>query len=97
MRGKGLPACRKALVGAAPDDEHWTIGTPLYWAAMVYGIGMLLIRVSSSHGWWTGHLMECRRRSARRNKSVHLEPLALPRVSRRPVRGPARISLLALR
>jgi hypothetical protein len=32
-------------------------GTPLYWAAMISGIGMPLIRVSGSHGWWTGHLM----------------------------------------
>jgi len=47
---------RKALAGAARDD-HWKVGKPLYWAVMVSGIGMLLIRVSSSHGWWTGHLM----------------------------------------
>lgn len=46
---------RKALVRAAPDDDGWKVGTPLYWAAMIAGIGMLLIRVSSSHAWWTGH------------------------------------------
>ena len=53
----GLYGVRKALMGAAPDDDRWKVGTPLYWAAMVSGIAMLLIRVSSSHGWWTGHLM----------------------------------------
>jgi hypothetical protein len=52
----GLYGARKALAGAARDD-HWKVGKPLYWAVMVSGIGMLLIRVSSSHGWWTGHLM----------------------------------------
>ncbi|WP_027060162.1 hypothetical protein [Mesorhizobium loti] len=53
----GLYNARKALMGAAPADYRWKVGTPLDWAAMVSGIGMLLIRVSSSHGWWTGHLM----------------------------------------
>ncbi|UVK50676.1 hypothetical protein DBIPINDM_003855 [Mesorhizobium sp. AR02] len=53
----GLYGARKALVGTGPGDERWKVGAPLYWAAMISGIGMLLIRVSSSHGWWTGHLM----------------------------------------
>jgi hypothetical protein len=53
----GHYGARKALVGAAPDDDRWKVGTPLYRAAMVSGIGMMLIRISSSHGWWTGHLM----------------------------------------
>jgi hypothetical protein len=52
----GLYDARMALAGAARDD-HWKVGKPLYWAVMVSGIGMLLICVSSSHGWWTGHLM----------------------------------------
>ena len=30
--------------------------TPLFAAALISGILMLLIRLSSDHGWWTGHL-----------------------------------------
>ncbi|QPC90911.1 hypothetical protein [Mesorhizobium sp. INR15] len=52
----GLYGARKQLQRNASGDERWKIGAPLYWAAMIAGIGVLLIRVSSSHGWWTGHL-----------------------------------------
>lgn len=53
----GLYGARKTLAAAAPADERWKVGTRLYWAAMIAGVGMLLIRISGSHGWWTGHLM----------------------------------------
>ncbi|WP_137932850.1 hypothetical protein [Mesorhizobium comanense] len=52
----GLYGTRKALMAAAPADERWKVGAPLYWAAMISGFGMLVIRMTSSHGWWTGHL-----------------------------------------
>jgi hypothetical protein len=29
----------------------------LYWAGLVAGIGLLLIRLHSDASWWTGHLM----------------------------------------
>lgn len=53
----GLYGARRTLLRAVPADERWKVGTPLYWAAVIAGIGALLIRVSGSHGWWTGHLM----------------------------------------
>ena len=30
---------------------------PLFWAALLAGIGLLLIRFTSDAAWWTGHLM----------------------------------------
>lgn len=30
---------------------------PLFWIAMVAGIGLLLISFTSDSAWWTGHLM----------------------------------------
>jgi hypothetical protein len=30
---------------------------PLFWIAMVAGVGLLLIRFTSDAAWWTGHLM----------------------------------------
>jgi hypothetical protein len=29
---------------------------PLFWAALLAGIGLLTLRLTSNHGWWTGHL-----------------------------------------
>ena len=29
---------------------------PLFGAALVAGIGLLVLRLISDHGWWTGHL-----------------------------------------
>jgi hypothetical protein len=29
---------------------------PLFWAALIAGIGLLGLRLISDHGWWTGHL-----------------------------------------
>jgi hypothetical protein len=29
----------------------------LFWAALVCGLGLLLIRVTSDDAWWSGHLM----------------------------------------
>jgi hypothetical protein len=28
----------------------------LLWAALIAGIGLLALRLTSDHGWWTGHL-----------------------------------------
>ena len=53
----GLYGTRRTLVREAPGDERWKVGTPLYWAALISGIGLLLIRFTSSSAWWTGHLM----------------------------------------
>ena len=30
---------------------------PLFWLALVAGIGLLAIRLNSTASWWTGHLM----------------------------------------
>lgn len=30
---------------------------PLFWTAVVAGVGLLLIRFTSDSAWWTGHLM----------------------------------------
>ena len=30
---------------------------PLFWVALLSGIGILLIRFNSDASWWTGHLM----------------------------------------
>jgi hypothetical protein len=29
---------------------------PLFWIALVAGIGLFGLRLLSDHGWWTGHL-----------------------------------------
>jgi hypothetical protein len=29
----------------------------MYWAGLLAGIGLLLIRLHSDASWWTGHLM----------------------------------------
>jgi hypothetical protein len=29
---------------------------PLFGAALVAGVGLLVLRLISDHGWWTGHL-----------------------------------------
>jgi hypothetical protein len=29
---------------------------PLFWVALIAGIGLLGLRLISDHGWWTGHL-----------------------------------------
>jgi hypothetical protein len=29
---------------------------PLFWAALIAGVGLLALRLTSDHGWWTGHL-----------------------------------------
>ncbi|TPN76833.1 hypothetical protein FJ987_03450 [Mesorhizobium sp. CU2] len=53
----GLIGTGRSLQQQAPDDDRWKVGTPLYWAALISGIGLLLIRFTSNSGWWTGHLM----------------------------------------
>ena len=53
----GLIGTGRSLSQQAPGDDRWTIGTPLYWAALISGIGLLLIRFTSTPAWWTGHLM----------------------------------------
>ena len=30
---------------------------PLFWIALVAGVGMFLIRLNSDASWWTGHLV----------------------------------------
>lgn len=54
----GLYGTKRTLGQQAPDDERWKVGTPLYWAALICGIGLLVIRFTSSSAWWTGHLMQ---------------------------------------
>lgn len=39
------------LFGVRPS-----VPTPLFWAALVAGLGLLALRLTSEHGWWTGHL-----------------------------------------
>ncbi len=39
-----------------PDDSRWGFASTLFWAGMVAGVGMLLIRLTSDAAWWTGHL-----------------------------------------
>jgi len=53
----GLFGTKRTLSQKAPDDDRWQVGTPLYWAALTSGVGLLLIRFTSDSGWWTGHLM----------------------------------------
>jgi len=33
-----------------------SIPTPLFWCALVAGIGLLALRLNGDAGWWTGHL-----------------------------------------
>lgn len=33
-----------------------TLPKPLFWAALIAGLGLLALRLTSEHGWWTGHL-----------------------------------------
>ena len=33
------------------------IAGPLFWMALVAGIGLFVIRTTSESAWWTGHLM----------------------------------------
>jgi len=54
----GLWGTRRTLSQQAPDDDRWQVGTPLYWAALISGIGLFFIRFTSSSAWWTGHLMQ---------------------------------------
>jgi hypothetical protein len=34
-----------------------SIPTPLFWCALVAGIGLLALRFNGDSGWWTGHLV----------------------------------------
>jgi hypothetical protein len=54
----GLWGTRRTLSQQAPDDDRRQVGTPLYWAALISGIGLFFIRFTSSSAWWTGHLMQ---------------------------------------
>jgi hypothetical protein len=33
------------------------IAAPLFWAALVAGVGLFVIRLTSDSSWWTGHLL----------------------------------------
>ena len=35
---------------------------PLFWIALVAGLGLLALRLNGDEGWWTGHLMYSLRR-----------------------------------
>ncbi len=41
----GLVAMRKRLA------------TPIFWTALVAGVGLFVIRLTSESAWWTGHLL----------------------------------------
>ena len=34
-----------------------SIPTPLFWCALVAGLGLLALRLNGDAGWWTGHLV----------------------------------------
>jgi hypothetical protein len=34
-----------------------SIPKPLFWIALVAGIGLLALRLNGNAGWWTGHLV----------------------------------------
>ncbi|MEZ2333096.1 hypothetical protein AB6802_25525 [Mesorhizobium sp. RCC_202] len=53
----GLWGTRRTLSQQGPNDDRWKVGAPLYWAALISGIGLLMIRFTSNSAWWTGHLM----------------------------------------
>jgi hypothetical protein len=44
-----------AVVGLA--SLHAYGSKALYWAGLLAGVGLLLIRLHSDASWWTGHLM----------------------------------------
>lgn len=33
------------------------IAAPIFWAALVAGLGLFVIRLTSESSWWTGHLL----------------------------------------
>lgn len=33
------------------------IAPPIFWTALVAGVGLFVIRLTSESSWWTGHLM----------------------------------------
>ena len=41
----GLVAMRKRLAA------------PIFWTALIAGVGLFVIRLTSESSWWTGHLM----------------------------------------
>jgi hypothetical protein len=52
----GLVGTHRALAREFDhDDSRWSTANMLYWGAMVGGVGMLLIRLTSDAAWWTGH------------------------------------------
>ena len=52
----GLVGTHRALAKEFdPDDSRWGTANTLYWCAMIGGVGMLLIRLTSNAAWWTGH------------------------------------------
>jgi len=47
----GLYGTKRVLLQRAPDDDRWKIGAPLYWAALISGLGLILF-----HFRWNGSL-----------------------------------------
>ncbi|PBC06151.1 hypothetical protein CK220_03070 [Mesorhizobium sp. WSM3860] len=39
-----LYVTKRTLSQRAPGDVRWKLGAPLYWAALISGVGVLLIR-----------------------------------------------------
>jgi hypothetical protein len=33
------------------------LAAPIFWTALVAGVGLFVIRLTSDSSWWTGHLM----------------------------------------
>ena len=33
------------------------LAAPIFWAALISGVGLFVIRFTSESSWWTGHLM----------------------------------------
>ena len=33
------------------------LAAPIFWTALVAGVGLFVIRLTSESSWWTGHLM----------------------------------------
>lgn len=50
-----LPVFLIKNLPAAPDDGLKTAATLIGWAGVVGGLIQLGARISSNHGWWTGH------------------------------------------
>ena len=47
---------RQLSVQFTPDDSRRGLLKLAFWAGLIAGVVVFAIRLTSDHGWWTGHL-----------------------------------------